>query len=178
LKLKIALFVLSVAVLGCILLWRDHADPFDLRSYVNRPSQAAANPDPAPSVAAPTSPKPVAVRAVKPVVVETPPAPVIAEAAPQPAEPAQPPAPPADPLPFPSVDQIASGASGDAVLDKYGTPAISALTSDRGHVLNTYIYAKDQGRSETVIQLEDGKVASAYSKSTRPSPTGILVPRP
>ena len=62
------------------------------------------------------------------------------------------------------------------MIDKYGTPAISVLTSDHGHVLNTYVYSKDKGRSETVIQLEDGKVASAVSKSTPTPPTGIEVP--
>jgi hypothetical protein len=179
LKLKIALFVFSVLVLGCVLLWRDNADPFHLSAYVNRPrATPAVVPDAVPSPPAKPASKPVAARVVKPAVVETPPAPVIAEASPKPVVPVRAPAPPVDPPPFPQVDQIASGASANMVIDKYGAPAISALTSDRGHVLNTYIYAKDRGRSETVIQLEDGKVASAFAKSMPAPPSGILVPRP
>jgi hypothetical protein len=175
LKIKIALFIGSLFVLGGILLWRQQIDPLHLGAYFNRSS-----PDPVPETTPaqpPEAPKPVRVRARKPAVVETAPRPVIAEVAPKPVVTAKPAAPPVNPPPFPQVDQIANGASAAAVIDKYGTPAISALTSDRGHVMGTYVYAKDKGRSETVIQLEDGKVASAFSKSMPPPPVGILVPR-
>jgi len=178
LKIKIALFIGSLVALGGILLWREQVDPFHPSSYLNHLSADPAQTPDTTSSQPPPAPKPVAVRANKPVaVVEVAPAPVITEVAPKPVAAVKPPAPPVDPPPFPQVDQIANGAPEETVIDKYGVPAISALTSDRGHVLSTYVYAKDQGRSETVIQLEDGRVASAFSKSMPPPPVGISVPR-
>jgi hypothetical protein len=133
---------------------------------------ATPAPEPLPAVA---KPKPVS--RPKPVVAAEPPAPVIAEVAPVPQPQAAPPAPPADPPPFPVVDQIVTGARQDTVLDKYGEPAIATLTSRRGHVVSNYVYARDQGRETTVIKLEDGKVATAYSTTLPPAPTGISAPR-
>ena len=87
------------------------------------------------------------------------------------------PAPAVDPPPFPQIQQIAAGEDEDVVREKYGNPAISALTSRGGHIERTYVYTRDRGYSETVIHLEDGRVAGAYSKSAPPTPTGISIPR-
>jgi hypothetical protein len=82
-----------------------------------------------------------------------------------------------DPPPFPSVEQIAAGLHGDAITGKYGNPALSAMTSTGGHVVETFIYARDRGRSSTVIRLEDGKVAAAFSRTQPLAPTGLSAPR-
>jgi hypothetical protein len=111
------------------------------------------------------------------------PAPVMEEAAvlepiPVPAAPEPAPAiPPPPPPPFPAVDQIAAGSQEDAITGKYGDPALSAVTSAGGHKVETLIYAKDGGRSATVIRLEDGRVSSAYSPSEPVPPTGLSAPR-
>jgi hypothetical protein len=82
-----------------------------------------------------------------------------------------------DPPPFPSVEQIAAGAHGDTITGKYGNPALSAVTSTRGHMIETFIYARDRGRSATIIRLEDGKVAAAFSQTQPLAPTGLSAPR-
>ena len=82
-----------------------------------------------------------------------------------------------DPPPFPLVEQIPAGVHGEAITGKYGSPALSAVTSTRGHVVETFIYARDRGRSATVIRLEDGKVAAAFSQTQPLTPTGLSAPR-
>jgi hypothetical protein len=101
--------------------------------------------------------------------------PVITEPAPTP------PAPAAvvqhDPPPFPAVEQIATGVNEDAITRTYGYPTLSAVTSNGGHIIETFVYVRDRGRSSTVIRLEDGKVASAFSR-TQPVPAaGVSAPR-
>jgi cytoskeletal protein RodZ len=94
-----------------------------------------------------------------------------------PQNPAVPVARAADPPPFPTVQQIIAGEPENTVREKYGDPDISSLTSKDGHIERTYVYTRDRGYSETVIHLEDGKVATAYTRSTPPPPTGISIPR-
>ena len=124
----------------------------------------------------PPAPKPVAARP-KPA-----PAPVEAPVVvPQEAPPKPEPAPVAvvarDPLPFPSSEEIANGAPEQAVTTKFGDPTLSLVTTSRGRVQGTYVYAREKGREATVIKLLDGKVASAYSKSAPVAASGLSIPR-
>jgi hypothetical protein len=101
--------------------------------------------------------------------------PVITE--PAPAAPAPAAVAPHDPPPFPAVEQIATGVNEDAITRTYGYPTLSAVTSAGGHIIQTFVYVRDRGRSATVIRLEDGKVASAFSR-TQPVPAAaVSVPR-
>jgi hypothetical protein len=44
-------------------------------------------------------------------------------------------------------------------------------------MIETFVYSKDRGRNATVIRLEDGKVATAYSQAERLVPPGLSAPR-
>jgi len=79
--------------------------------------------------------------------------------------------------PFPAVEQIASGAHEDSITDKYGDPALSAVTSTGGHMVETFVYSTNRGRKSTVIRLQDGKVATAYSHVEPSVPPGLSAPR-
>jgi hypothetical protein len=70
--------------------------------------------------------------------------------------------------PFPTAEEIHSGAQGEKIVERYGNPALSATTCDHDHVLETFVYARDHGQLQTVIRIEDGKVLNAYSQSTPP----------
>jgi len=67
---------------------------------------------------------------------------------------------------FPSVDQIAKGAGKKRITEVFGAPALSVTASDAGHILETYVYARDSGQALTFVRFQDGKVLSAYSKSS------------
>lgn len=82
-----------------------------------------------------------------------------------------------DPPPFPVVEQIPTGVHEDSITGRYGDPALSAVTSTGGHMVETFVYARERGRSSTVIRLEDGKVSSAYSQSEPVLPPGLSAPR-
>ena len=82
----------------------------------------------------------------------------------------------AAPPPFPVLDQIEAGSRDAAITAKYGSPAVSTLTSDSGHLIETFIYTRDRGHSATVIHLEDGKVARAYNSGAPVAPVGISAP--
>jgi hypothetical protein len=82
-----------------------------------------------------------------------------------------------DPLPFPAVEQINKGVHEDSITGKYGDPQLSAVTSTGGHMVETMVYARERGRSATVIRIEDGKVASAYSQTEPVMPPGLSAPR-
>jgi hypothetical protein len=82
-----------------------------------------------------------------------------------------------DPPPFPVVEQIATGAHGDSITGKYGDPQLSAVTSTGGHVVETMVYARERGRSATVIRIEDGRVSSAYTQTEPAMPPGLSAPR-
>jgi hypothetical protein len=80
--------------------------------------------------------------------------------APAPAEPVAPP----PSRPFPTMQEIRSGADADKIVETYGEPALSTLTADNNHVLETLVYTKEQGKVQTLIRVEDGKVLSAHSE--------------
>jgi len=82
-----------------------------------------------------------------------------------------------DPPPFPAVEQIATGVHEDSITTKYGDPQLVAVTSTGGHMVETMVYARERGRSATVIRVEDGRVSSAYSQSEPVVPPGLSAPR-
>lgn len=164
LKDGVVLMVICLIVLGGLGAWwmQTPAPPAATAPQVQEPAPVPA---PAPVVKKfakrkvappPVVEQPVAVAAVVP-----PPAPVVK----------------LPPPPFPSVEQIASGAHVDAITNKYGDPALAAVTSTGGHMVETFVYSKDRGRNATVIRLEDGKVATAYSQAEPVVPPGLSAPR-
>ncbi len=64
-----------------------------------------------------------------------------------------------------------------AITGKYGDPALAAVTSTGGHMVETFVYSRNRGRNATVIRLEDGKVAAAYSQAEPFVPPGLSAPR-
>jgi hypothetical protein len=161
----VVLFLICVVTVGLIALGVMYVDGFHPSRASIAPSEvregpAVVVPAPKPKVA----PKPVKAAVPEPPAIET-----VAAAPPAPGRPAATsasatPAERGPAPPFPSVGEIALGAHEDNITQTFGDPALSALSSDRGHVLETLIYAKDGGKAVTVISLEDGKVSSAYSR--------------
>ena len=162
----LVLFVLGLIGIGGFLLWQTHGDPFRTAS-VSAPVESNAQPAPAPKPAPRVKPAP-------PPAVD---APAVVDAVVAPEPPPAPPVVPQEPLPFPAVEEIASGAPSEAVTTKFGDPALSMLTSNGGRMLGTYVYARDKGREATVVQLEDGRVATAYSKNAPAAASGLSIPR-
>jgi hypothetical protein len=103
--------------------------------------------------------------------------PVVLEAAPSPQVSAAVPVVQPDPPPFPAVEQIATGVREAAITGKFGDPVLSAVTSTRGHMVETFVYARGRGHSATIIRLEDGKVVSSYSQTEPVLPPGLSAPR-
>jgi len=164
LKDGVVLMVICLIVVGALAVWwvQTPAHPVTATSLqVQEPAPAPAQ---APVVKRVSRPKPV-----PPPVVEEP---VTVVVAPLPAPVVQ-----APPPPFPAVEQIANGSHETAITDKYGDPALSAVTSSGGHMVETFVYAKNRGRNATVIRLEDGKVATAYSQAEPLVPPGMSAPR-
>jgi hypothetical protein len=167
LKDGFVLTVICVIVVAAIFAWWTTSSPHygaPVESRFLEPEPAAPPPVVAKTTRRPLLPVPEPVTA--PPVVEAPPMavppPTLVEH---------------DPPPFPSVEQIAAGAHGDTITGKFGNPALSAVTSTRGHRIETFIYARDRGRSATIIRLEDGKVAAAFSQTQPLAPTGLSAPR-
>ena len=107
-------------------------------------------------------------------------APAVAQEVQPVTEPAPAPAPVAvahEPLPFPSSEEISKGVPEEAVTTKFGDPTLSLVTTSRGQVRGTYVYARQKGRQATVIQLLNGKVSSAYSKTAPVTASGLSIPR-
>jgi len=44
-------------------------------------------------------------------------------------------------------------------------------------MVETMVYARERGRSATVIRIEDGKVAAAYTQTEPVVPPGLSAPR-
>ena len=84
---------------------------------------------------------------------------------------------PPDPPPFPAVEQIVPGVRLDSITGTYGQPALSTVTLTDGHLVETLIYSGNRNHSATIIRLEDGKVAAAYSRPEPVLPAGVSVPR-
>jgi hypothetical protein len=171
----VLLFVVGVILIGGILLWRAHVDPFDpLRVQNVRVSESVDAAQPAP-VSSHRTVKPAQVaKSVPPPVAENL---VVVESAPARQTPPPTPVVVRDPPPFPAADEIAIGVRPDTVTTKYGDPAISAVTSTGGHMVETFVYARDRGRSATVIRLEDGRVSSAFTSTAPPHAAGMSIPR-
>jgi len=163
-------FVLIVTV--GVYVWQSNIDPLHpFSSVASGPIEAeAATSAPAPP---PVTPKPaVPLVRRKPVVAE----PVVSETT-QTLQPATPIVAP-DLPPFPTADKIAAGIPRDTVTTEYGGPAIAAVTSAYGHMVETYVYARKGERSQTVIRLEEGRVAEAYTKLFAPPASGLSIARP
>jgi hypothetical protein len=164
------LMVICIIALGGLAAWWIKAPAHVLSSTRTEIEEPAAAPTPAPaakhlpkfkSSAPDVEPEPVVADA--PVVVGSTPAPVVRVQTPA--------------RPFPAVDQISRGAHEDAITDKYGDPALSAVTFSGGHMLETFVYSRNGGGSATVIRLQDGKVATAYSQVEPVVPPGLSAPR-
>src|SRR4029079_12284684 len=151
LKDGVVLMVICLIVVGGLAVWWTQTPAHPLNATAPQVQEPAPVPVPAPVVKKVAKPKPA------PPVVEQPVA--VAAVVPPPAPEVKLPPPP-----FPAVEQIASGAHVDAITNKYGDPALSAVTSAGGHMIETFVYSRDRGRKATVIRLEDGKVATAYSQ--------------
>ena len=165
LKDGVVLMVICLIVLGGLAVWWTQTTAHPLNATAPQVQEPAPAPAPAPVV------KKVSRRIpAPPPVVEEPV--VVAVAAPPPAPVVQ-----APPPPFPAVEQIASGSHETAITSKYGDPALSAVTSSGGHMVETFVYSRNRGRNATVIRLEDGKVAAAYSQAEPFVPPGMSAPR-
>ena len=185
---RIVLILVCVLGVGGIYLWQERMYPFtpkqgpavaDSSQESQAPPSEAKPKAKATAKSAATSPAPSPLASVTPgssaEAAASADASTVASATPEAT--AVPVVPVADPPPFPTVQQITAGEAEDTVRQKYGDPDISSLTSKDGHIERTYVYTRDRGYSETVIHLEDGKVATAYTRSTPPPPTGISIPR-
>ncbi|HSR05978.1 MAG TPA: hypothetical protein VLM42_02405 [Bryobacteraceae bacterium] len=167
LKDGVVLAVILLIVAGALFLWWTQTPTHYGSPVADTQAQPVEPPKPAPVVVkAKPKPKP------EPVVeqAEVPPA----------AEPVVVAAPPVvhrDPLPFPVVEQIPTGVHEDSITGKYGDPQLSAVTSTGGHMVETMVYARERGRSATVIRIEDGKVSSAYTQTEPVVPPGLSAPR-
>jgi len=164
LKDGVVLMVICLIVLGGLAVWWTQAPAHPVTANAPQVQEPAPAPPPAPVVKRVSRPKPV-----PPPVVEEPVAVVVV---PPPAPKVQLPPPP-----FPAVEQIASGSHETAITSRFGDPALSAVTSSGGHMVETFVYSKNRGRNATVIRLEDGKVATAYSQAEPFVPPGMSAPR-
>lgn len=164
LKDGVVLMVICLIVLGGLAVWWTQTPAHPVTANAPQVQEPAPAPPPAPVVKRVSRPKP----APPPVVEE----PVVVVVAPPPAPKVQLPPPP-----FPAVEQIASGSHETAITSKFGDPALSAVTSSGGHMVETFVYSKNRGRNATVIRLEDGKVATAYSQAEPFVPPGMSAPR-
>ena len=165
LKDGVVLMVICLIVVGGLAVWLIQTPAHPVTATAPQVQEAAPAPAPAPVVKRVSKPKPA-----PPPVVEEPVA--VAEVIPPPTPKVQLPPPP-----FPAVEQIASGSRETAITSKYGDPALSAVTSRGGHMIETFVYARNRGRNATIIRLEDGKVATAYSQGEPFVPPGMSAPR-
>jgi len=166
LKDGVVLVVISLIVLGGIFVWWTQAPTHSLSAPAEpQVQESQANTKPSPLVVK-ASPKP---KSAPDPVVEPP---AVIETAPIPVPVVQ-----RDQRPFPAVEQIATGGHEDSITGKYGDPALSAVTSTGGHMVETFVYVKDRGRLATVIRLQDGRVSATYSQSDPTMPAGLSAPR-
>jgi len=165
LKDGVVLMVICLVVVGGLAVWWTQTSVHPVTATAPQIQEPVPAPAPAPVVKKVSRPKPV-------------PPPVVEEPVEVAAE-ISPPAPKIQlpPPPFPSVEQIANGSHETAITDKYGDPSLSAVTSAGGHMVETFVYSRNRGRNATVIRLEDGKVATAYSQAEPFVPPGLSAPR-
>jgi len=165
LKDGVVLMVICLIVVGGLAVWWIQTPAHPVTAAAPQLQEPAPAPPPAPVIKRVSRPK-----SAPPPAVEEPA--VVAEVIPPPAPKVQLPPPP-----FPAVEQIASGSHETAITSKYGDPALSAVTSSGGHMVETFVYARNRGRNATIIRLEDGKVATAYSQAEPLLPPGMSAPR-
>jgi len=167
LKDGVVLMVICMIVVGGLAVLWIQTPAHPVNATAPQVQEIASAPAPAPVVKKVSRPIP----APPPVVEE----PVVVAMVAPPAP--QAPVVKAPPPPFPAVEQIASGSHETAITSRYGDPALSAVTSRGGHMVETFVYARSRGRDATVIRLEDGKVAAAYSQAEPFVPPGLSAPR-
>jgi hypothetical protein len=165
LKDGVVLMVICLIAVGGLAVWWTQTPAHPVTATAPQVQKPAPAPPPAPVVKRVSRSKPA-----PPPVVEEPV--TVAEVIPPPAPKVQLPPPP-----FPAVEQIASGSHETAITSKYGDPALSAVTSSGGHMIETFVYSRNRGRTATIIRLEDGKVATAYSRAEPFVPPGMSAPR-
>src|SRR5258706_15024386 len=159
----IVLFVVCMLLVGLIGWWYVR-DPFHPSPSANLIGPAAGEESKSPGPPKkPKNPNTQVKRQLSPETVAADPRPAFAAIPAVPLSVAAAPAPP-----FPAVDQISKGAAKVGIAETFGPPALSVTASNDGHVLETYVYARDRGQALTFIRFEDGIVLSAYSKSPRP----------
>jgi hypothetical protein len=59
--------------------------------------------------------------------------------------------------PFPSAADLPPGTERLQIQDRFGRPDIQATTVNRGALIETYLYHRDDGRT-TIVYLKDGRV--------------------
>ncbi len=169
LKDGVVLLVIFLIVVGGIFAWWTQSPTHTLSATVEPQipeSKAALKTAPTVAKAIP-KPKPAPVPVEEPAVVEATHSPQVAAAVP---------VVHADPPPFPSVEKIATGLREDSITGTYGDPALSAMTSTGGHMVETFVYARDGGGLATVVRLVDGRVFAVYSQSGPAHATGLSAP--
>jgi len=70
-----------------------------------------------------------------------------------------------------------AGTQNETTEKTYGEAALSITRLDRGHDLETLVYARNRGKEITVVSLEDGKVTSHSPSGITPT-VGSPGPRP
>jgi hypothetical protein len=168
LKDGVVLMVICLIVVGGLAVWWTQTSTAPVTAAAPQVQEPAPVPAPAPVVRKVARPKPAQPPVAEQQVAVV--APVVARVAPAA------PVVQVPPPPFPAVEQIASGAHVDAITDKYGDPALSTVTFVDGHLVETFVYSRNRGQNATVIRLEDGKVATAYSQAIPLVPHGLSAP--
>jgi len=60
--------------------------------------------------------------------------------------------------PMAAAGQIPAATQNETTVNTYGDAALSITRLDRGHDIETLVYARNRGKEITVVSLEDGKV--------------------
>ena len=159
----IPILMLSVLAIGGVGFWLTRLDAFNpTRTRVGFTPSAETNEKPKTSAAGKSSiTKPRAESAhIKPHAVEETTM-VVSVKVP---ETSPPNATPSEPPPFPNADQIRINTHKLKISERFGSPALSAMTTDQGHTMETFVYERDRGRALTIIRFKDGEVFSVYSQ--------------
>jgi hypothetical protein len=150
--------IVAVAGIATLLFGVDLAHPFGSTNVFVRQA-----PEPLPEASPQPKTKPVA-RPATPRVPQTP-----AAVEPAPAQEVS------------TLDRTAAGGQIPAAAPKetsaYGDAALSIRRIDRGHDIETLVYAQDRGKKVAVISLKDGKVSSGSPSAVAPA-TDLPAPRP
>ena len=160
-KSEFILFALCLSVVAVVCLSASNINPLNILQLSSslEPSAVEASPAaPAPAVPKVVIAKKVAAHPAAEIaqidstvaaVPEPTPAPVPLTAAPL-AAPVK---------PFPTAGMIALDTKRAGVLDQFGEPAMSTMSTEDGHPIETYVYSRNGGHEVTVVELKDGSVA-------------------